>query len=187
RRPGANPGSTATRSYSPSGISANSNRPSESVWTVRSMVPRTVIVTPAPGAADEPEALPGHCVDIEPDTIVANDERERGRAAGQRDRYRAGAAVLGGVHQRFLCDAEETERQIVRQQTVNAVVIERHRQPRARKFALQPLERRHQANQPELCRVQPVRHVANAAHDTLGVVERLARVLLDATGRVAFV
>ena len=49
RRTGPNPSNTASRSCSPSGSSASSNRPSRPVVATRSAAPLTLTVTPASG------------------------------------------------------------------------------------------------------------------------------------------
>ena len=93
--------------------------------------------------ADQAEPLPQTRVDVEPDAVVGDRQREtvRHRPPGAR-RPCAARAVLEGILQRLLHDAEQTQRHVGRQRCRDALVRERDRRCRPRHLALESPERR---------------------------------------------
>jgi hypothetical protein len=102
------------------------------------------------------------------------------RIADEVNRYAAGRAVRERIVQRFLRDAEQAERDVVRQVVGDAVGRKVDDAVGPGQLALKAAQRRNQAQHPQTRRVQLVRQIVQALGDPVGALTRL----LDQRDRV---
>src|SRR5262245_2857665 len=74
--------------------------------------------------ADEAESGAPCCIDVEPNAVIGDDERETIRAAAQMHRHRARFAVFERILHRLLSDSEQTQGQIRRKGRWDVLVRE---------------------------------------------------------------